>query len=211
MCVFTVEYLVRLLTAHAAPGAQGSALWSTLRFAMRFTSLIDLLAILPFYCDLLLSGLDMRAAGSCEHCSGCAVSGSREGSHSVVRAALGALVSCLGQATEIHPGTDRCARPGARARKQTTPRRARTQRRRRPKRRTSTSREQQEHQQRLEQRSKAKQQQSRQQSRSSQQREQQRTRRPHEKKRSKKNKNNYSKKDANTSNKDTQKVPERGT
>ncbi|MFH2056487.1 MAG: ion transporter [bacterium] len=56
--IFTVEYLARLWSCTTDPEFEG-AIRGRLRFALRAIALIDLLAILPFYCVFL--GIDLRA------------------------------------------------------------------------------------------------------------------------------------------------------
>jgi Ion transport protein len=54
VAVFTVEYLMRFIGAGAdpefsRPGSQGNAIFARLRFVVSFYSVVDLLAIVPFY------------------------------------------------------------------------------------------------------------------------------------------------------------------
>lgn len=60
--VFTIEYVMRLIGAVVDPeftrssDSNRSATWSRLRYMVSFYSIIDLLAILPFYLALLFPG-----------------------------------------------------------------------------------------------------------------------------------------------------------
>jgi voltage-gated potassium channel len=58
--IFTVEYLLRIWSCTAAPEFQGR-IAGRLKFAKEPLSIVDLLAIAPFYAELLLGGvLDLR-------------------------------------------------------------------------------------------------------------------------------------------------------
>lgn len=60
VAVFTVEYVLRLWSCTASP-AVGGRVSSRLRQALRPMTLIDLVAIAPFYLDLLVpGGIDLR-------------------------------------------------------------------------------------------------------------------------------------------------------
>eukprot|EP00913_Durusdinium_trenchii_P010702 g10041.t1 len=54
ICIFTVEYLARLLTCHAEPSLGSTPLSRMLRYARRPLNIIDVLAVAPFYLGFLL-------------------------------------------------------------------------------------------------------------------------------------------------------------
>lgn len=61
VCVFTLEYVLRIWSCVEFPFAQGKAPWQVrLRYATRPLSLIDLLAIAPFYLSFFIT-IDLRA------------------------------------------------------------------------------------------------------------------------------------------------------
>ena len=57
--VFTVEYAIRILTAHLAPENKGKTRWQSIKsYVFSFAGLIDLISILPFY--LNYTKIDLR-------------------------------------------------------------------------------------------------------------------------------------------------------
>lgn len=54
ICIFTVEYLARLLTCHAEPSLGSTPLSRMLRYARKPLNIIDVLAVAPFYLGFLL-------------------------------------------------------------------------------------------------------------------------------------------------------------
>ena len=57
--VFTVEYVIRILTAHLAPENKGKTRWQSIKsYIFSFAGLIDLISILPFY--LNYTNIDLR-------------------------------------------------------------------------------------------------------------------------------------------------------
>eukprot|EP00928_Gymnodinium_smaydae_P026886 TRINITY_DN20970_c0_g3_i1.p1 TRINITY_DN20970_c0_g3~~TRINITY_DN20970_c0_g3_i1.p1 ORF type:complete len:914 (+),score=126.69 TRINITY_DN20970_c0_g3_i1:191-2932(+) len=54
--IFTVEYLARILTVHASAGPGCSGLRCTARYMLRLLNIIDVLAVLPYYIDLMMTG-----------------------------------------------------------------------------------------------------------------------------------------------------------
>ncbi len=59
--VFTVEYALRLWANGAAPSDNRRGISNgSLRYALSFHGLIDIIAILPFYLQVLFPGLDLR-------------------------------------------------------------------------------------------------------------------------------------------------------
>jgi len=58
--IFTVEYILRVWSCTAAD-EYAHPVYGRLKFARNFFSVIDLLAILPFYLSVLIPGIDLRA------------------------------------------------------------------------------------------------------------------------------------------------------
>jgi voltage-gated potassium channel len=55
--VFTFEYIVRIIGVGADPEyARDNGVWSRLKYVVSFYSIVDLLAILPFYLSVLFPG-----------------------------------------------------------------------------------------------------------------------------------------------------------
>lgn len=61
IAVFTIEYLTRVVTVHATATSQETGWKRTLQYLRQPMNIIDLLAIIPFYVDLMLSGSEVGA------------------------------------------------------------------------------------------------------------------------------------------------------
>jgi len=59
IAIFTIEYFARVLTVHAMASSTESGLRRTLQYARQTMNIIDLLAILPYFTDLMLSGSEV--------------------------------------------------------------------------------------------------------------------------------------------------------
>ena len=59
--VFTVEYIIRILTAHLDPENPGKTRWQCMRnYILSGPGLVDLISIIPFYLDLAFDGRVFR-------------------------------------------------------------------------------------------------------------------------------------------------------
>jgi len=57
--VFSIEYIIRILTAHLNPKIKGKTRWQHIKnYIFSFAGIVDLLSILPFYLDF--TSLDLR-------------------------------------------------------------------------------------------------------------------------------------------------------
>ena len=59
--VFTVEYVIRVMTAHLHPENANKTRWQSIRsYVFSFAGIIDLVSIIPFYLDLAFDGRVFR-------------------------------------------------------------------------------------------------------------------------------------------------------